>query len=612
MPQRIRHRVVFLAFLTSVLLYLDRFVLSYTERLIKLDLGLTEDQISWGLSAFFWSYALFQVPSGLLTDRYGPRRMLTIYILLWSLGTALMGWINGFGMLIAVRLGIGLAQAGAYPTCAAIVGRWVPLKSRGTASGLIAVGGRIGGGIAPLLTAFLVMHFAAGGQTAALAPRDLIAPFTLAERLTVANPGGVRELPADWSEDRRARKVILHKALPDDPVTIGAIEFVADNSFHQRPLHNPQTGEIIYANTHARNEALFGLPPGADDLEIDRNLLEHVTEAESLQNQMAELLQRIVDGPLIASEEDLKHLPVEPAAQRIAAKTSPDPEEVRLANRLILEAALPGLIRPLYSTGWRPVMWVYGAAGILIAALFWLVVRDWPQQHPRISEAELDEINAGRPPQATTVTHSRPPLPFRAMVTSTSLWLISASQFFANIAWTFLVLQLPRYLQEAHHLSFADRSLYASIPLWCGWGGMFVGGIVTDHCVRRFGLRLGRVIPLAGSRLLGTAAFLGLLLEPSLPMALALLSLVAVAADFASPATWAFNQDIGGRFIASTLGWGNMWGNIGSALSPLILTSVLKQSGSWTGPFLVCASTYAVAGLCTLFIDPRQSIDVHD
>src|SRR5690349_9848290 len=104
MPQRIRHRVVFLAFLTSVLLYLDRFVLTYVERIIRLDLGLTEKQIGWGLSAFFWSYALFQVPSGLLTDRYGPRRMLTIYILLWSAGTALMGWMNGFAMLIAVRL----------------------------------------------------------------------------------------------------------------------------------------------------------------------------------------------------------------------------------------------------------------------------------------------------------------------------------------------------------------------------------------------------------------------------------------------------------------------------------------------------------------------------
>ncbi len=195
------------------------------------------------------------------------------------------------------------------------------------------------------------------------------------------------------------------------------------------------------------------------------------------------------------------------------------------------------------------------------------------------------------------------------MLASRSLWLISGSQFFTNVAWTFLVLQLPRYLQEAHHLSFADRSLYSSIPLWCGWGGMFLGGVVTDWCVRRFGLRLGRVVPLVGSRLLGTLAFLGLLLEPQLNVAMILLSLVAIAADFASPATWAFNQDIGGRFIASTLGWGNMWGNIGSALSPLLLTAALTASGNWSGPFLLCTCTFAASGLCTLFVDPHQSID---
>ncbi len=188
MPQRIRHRVVFLSFLTAVLLYLDRFVLSYVERLIKLDLGLSENQISWGLSAFFWSYALAQVPSGLLTDRYGPRRMLTIYILLWSAGTALMGWVNGFGMLIAVRLGIGLAQAGAYPTCAAIVGRWVPLTHRGRASSLIAIGGRIGGGIAPILTAFLVMVFAIQRQSPGVTSSDVINPEPIREAMVVGTP----------------------------------------------------------------------------------------------------------------------------------------------------------------------------------------------------------------------------------------------------------------------------------------------------------------------------------------------------------------------------------------------------------------------------------------
>jgi len=581
MQQRIRHRVVFLAFLSSVLLYLDRFVLSYTERLIKVDLGLTEDQISWGLSAFFWSYALFQVPSGLLTDRYGPRRMLTVYILLWSLGTALMGWMNSFAMLIAVRLGVGLAQAGAYPTCAAIVGRWVPLKSRGTASGLIAVGGRIGGGIAPLLTALLVMWFAADADPRVL-PKDVIDPHAIAEKFVVepelgpSPDAGDEPAQVQWRMLQRARQSLNE----------------ADRGFLLLAADAP-------ASAQAEAERHWKFSDQKSDLPGD-----------IVAWRTAGILSRIIEDGLVATPEDVSRLTVERELQSALAEGSPATGSVPRLNRLTLEAVLPGMIRPLYSAGWRPVMWVYGLAGIVVAALFWIVVRDWPAQHPRISETELDEINAGRPPQPVASPQARPPLPLGAMIRSKTLWLISGSQFFANIAWTFLVLQLPRYLQEAHHLSFADRSLYASIPLWCGWGGMFLGGIVTDRCVRRYGLRLGRVIPLVSSRLLGTIGFLGLLLEPSLPAALVLLSIVAIAADFASPATWAFNQDIGGRFIASTLGWGNMWGNIGSAISPLILSAALEKSGSWTAPFLICASVFALAGLCTLFVDPRQSIDV--
>ena len=579
MPQRIRHRVVFLAFLTSVLLYLDRFVLSYVERLIKVDLGLSEDQIKWGLSAFFWSYALAQVPSGLLTDRYGPRKMLTLYVLLWSAGTALMGWINGFAMLIAVRLAIGLAQAGAYPTCAAIVGRWVPLKSRGTASGLIAVGGRIGGGIAPLLTAFLVMSFAANANPQ-VQPTDVIDPNAVAARC-VEEPE-LSPLPDAGNEPDVVRWRILQRSTNPLPNL--------DKQFLLLAADQPDLA-LAQAAQHWKSEN--------PNRESTHNLVAWRT---------AGILNQIIDGPLIANAEDLRRLTVERELQS-AIDASPSPDAIPRLNRLTLEAALPGLIRPLYSAGWRPVMWLYGAAGIVIAALFWIVVRDWPAQHPRISETELSEINAGRPPQPIATAQSRPPLPLHAMLTSRSLWLISGSQFFANIAWTFLVLQMPRYLQEAHKLSFTDRSFYATVPLIAGWGGMFLGGLATDRCVKRFGLRLGRVIPLVGSRLLATSAFLGLLLEPSLPMAIALLSLVAVAADFASPATWAFNQDIGGRFIASTLGWGNMWGNIGSALSPLILAEALERTGTWTGPFLLCAATFATAGLCTLFLDPRKSID---
>src|SRR5689334_15580989 len=82
-PTRVRHIVVAVATLMSVLLYLDRFCLSFAADYIREDLRLTQSNISWLLSAFSWTYALAQVPSGWLSDRFGPRRMLVLYILSW-------------------------------------------------------------------------------------------------------------------------------------------------------------------------------------------------------------------------------------------------------------------------------------------------------------------------------------------------------------------------------------------------------------------------------------------------------------------------------------------------------------------------------------------------
>ncbi|GIW79764.1 MAG: hypothetical protein KatS3mg105_1571 [Gemmatales bacterium] len=158
-PTRVRYLVVTLTMLSAILLYLDRFCITFAERYIREDLGLTNNQISWMLSAFFLTYALAQVPSGFLSDRYGARKMLTLYILFWSLFTALTGLATSFLMIIALRLGFGVAQAGAYPTAGSLLSKWVPFSFRGFASSLIAFGGRVGGFIAPLLTALLIVQF---------------------------------------------------------------------------------------------------------------------------------------------------------------------------------------------------------------------------------------------------------------------------------------------------------------------------------------------------------------------------------------------------------------------------------------------------------------------
>src|SRR5262245_7998518 len=119
-PTSVRYYVVFATFLTSILLYIDRNCMTYVQRYIKEDFDLTNRQIEWCMSAFYLTYALAQVPSGRLTDRFGARRMLTWYVLGWSLFTAAMGWVGGFVGLFAVRMAAGAAQAGAYPTAARI------------------------------------------------------------------------------------------------------------------------------------------------------------------------------------------------------------------------------------------------------------------------------------------------------------------------------------------------------------------------------------------------------------------------------------------------------------------------------------------------------------
>src|SRR5262249_8926109 len=155
----VRYAVVALATIMSFLLYLDRFCLSIVERYIKVDLKLSNTEVSLLMGAFFLTYALAQVPSGWLSDRYGARLMLSLYILLWSLFTGLMGVLTALAGLIALRLLCGLAQAGAYPTSGSILSKWAAFRERGRFSSSIALGGRVGGSLAPVLTAYLMLAF---------------------------------------------------------------------------------------------------------------------------------------------------------------------------------------------------------------------------------------------------------------------------------------------------------------------------------------------------------------------------------------------------------------------------------------------------------------------
>lgn len=155
-PTSVRFAIVGLCITMAVLLYVHRFALTPVSVQVREDFELDEVAFGYVISAFFFSYAILQVPVGWLSDVLGARITLTAMVAIWSIAFIAIGFVEGFAGLILLRVLFGVMQAGAYPTAAACIKRWVPLQSRGKASAAVSMGGRCGGLIALGLTPLFV------------------------------------------------------------------------------------------------------------------------------------------------------------------------------------------------------------------------------------------------------------------------------------------------------------------------------------------------------------------------------------------------------------------------------------------------------------------------
>ena len=152
----LRHLLVAATFTMSMLLYVDRIAISTAKQPLTGDLGLTDTEFGWTLSAFALGYALFQTPAGALADRFGPRRVIAGIVAAWSLFTALTGLAWSYRSLLVFRFLFGAGEAGAYPACARTFYSWLPVGERGFAQGVNFSGSRLGAAFALPLVAALV------------------------------------------------------------------------------------------------------------------------------------------------------------------------------------------------------------------------------------------------------------------------------------------------------------------------------------------------------------------------------------------------------------------------------------------------------------------------
>src|ERR1700736_6586593 len=127
------HRVVGLLSLLSIITYLDRVCIAVAGPRMQDELHISPQAWGWVTGIFALSYAMFEIPSGAMGDRLGPRRVLTRIVLWWSAFTSLTGAVSNYFLLLLTRFCFGIGEAGAHRKARRGGGCWVSAPPRARA-----------------------------------------------------------------------------------------------------------------------------------------------------------------------------------------------------------------------------------------------------------------------------------------------------------------------------------------------------------------------------------------------------------------------------------------------------------------------------------------------
>src|SRR5450631_106945 len=303
---------------------------------------------------------------------------------------------------------------------------------------------------------------------------------------------------------------------------------------------------------------------------------------------------------------------VYPAGNRLVAAWIPSAER-GLANGLIFAgvglgaAVTPPLIAYIIlHHGWR---WSFGICALLglgVGGLWLLLARDRPSQHPWVSPVEASFISAGMP-QATRNAESGQSLPWRTILSSKNLWVLTASYFcFGYVAYIFFT-WLFTYLSTVRGLNLKSSAQYAMLPFAAMATGSSLGGWVSDHLARRYGNRMGRCVTASVCTVVA-ALFVGLGTHvQDARLASVALAGGAGALYLSQSAFWSVSCDIGGFSAGSVSGFMNMGCQLGGALTAT-LTPFIAEHFGWEMSFLVEAGLCIVGALAWLLVDPDQQL----
>ena len=203
--------VLFLTWLLFGMYYVNRFNYSPMIPLLKADLGISNTQAGWLMALFFISYTIFQLPSGFLGDRFGPRKVLTCGAVISIAGNLIFSQATSFGILSLGQLTNGLGQSMGWTSSLKLIVSWFPRSRRATAIGFFATCVSGGSSVGIRLSGLLGDHL--GWRSSFIIPPVLMAMVALLFWMMVKDNPREKGLP-DFDDE-----TLLERQIENDPRT---------------------------------------------------------------------------------------------------------------------------------------------------------------------------------------------------------------------------------------------------------------------------------------------------------------------------------------------------------------------------------------------------------
>jgi ACS family glucarate transporter-like MFS transporter len=305
-----------------------------------------------------------------------------------------------------------------------------------------------------------------------------------------------------------------------------------------------------------------------------------------------------------------------PAANQFVARWIPQSER-GFVNGLIFAGvgAGSGLTPPLLSSiianhGWRAAFWFSALVGFAAAAVWWLVARDRPEEHPAVTPEELSFIQRGLRRRgdgevAANEVAANGKIQWRAIFARRDLAALMISYFsFGYIAWVYFS-WFFLYMAQVRGFDLKSSARYTMLPFLCMTVFCLAGGILSDFLVRRSGLRVGRCY-LASAALVLTAAFLVVGSQAHSPRLAAFVLAGGAGTLYLSQSSfWSASADIAGQSSGVFSSLVNMGGQLGGALTASLTPWIAEHFG-WTTSFGTAAGVAVLGAACWLAVRPER------